>query len=210
VRFTASEIEAALATGHELRGIEVKSSGPSTSKQLFAKVTRAAISMGNIRDGGVVIVGLDDNDLAAMLPGLNENDLATWMAFDDISQRMAEYADPPLKLHVEKLELSSGAVVAVIEVAEFADLPHVCAREYADILRRGALYVRTRRMPQTAEIGSAAEMRELLDLATQKALRAYVETAQRAGVHLGTQAQRESEPSDDERFEEERRRGWDE
>jgi predicted HTH transcriptional regulator len=206
MRLSVNEIESALATGHELRGIEAKPAGPATSKHLFAKVTRAAISMGNLRDGGVVLVGLEDNDLAAMLPGLDADDLATWMAFDDVSQRMAEFADPPLKLHIEALELSTETVVAVIEVAEFADLPHVCSGDYGDVMRRGALYVRTRKMPQTADLASSAEMRDLLDLATQKALRAYVETAERAGVRIQAG---EPRPTDDELFEQERKRGWD-
>lgn len=203
---SAKEIESALAAGHELPGIEVKGAGPATEARLFAKVTRTALSMGNRRDGGYIVIGLDDTDLAAMLPGLSEDDLATWNEFDDLSRRMAEYADPPLNFRVEPVVLESGATVAVIEVAEFSQTPHLCARDWDTVLRRGALYVRTQRMPETAEIGSSAEMRELLDLASGKAMRAYIETAGRAGVHLTTQLP--DQPSDDQRFERERRRGW--
>jgi hypothetical protein len=205
---SAKEIETALDTGHELRALEVKGPLPATDPRFFAKVTRAALSMGNLRDGGHVVIGIADDDLGAMLPGLSPDDLATWVAFDDVSQRMAEYTDPPLRLHIEEFSLSTGAVVAVIEVGEFVDTPHLCASDYSGVLRRGAVYVRSLKMPQTAEIASSAEMRALLDLATQKALRSYVETAERAGVHL--QGSAGTALSDDELFKRERERGWDE
>lgn len=207
---TAEEIEAQLATGHEGTRLEVKGAHPSTDRRFLVKVARAALSMGNLRDGGHVVIGLDDADLAAMGPGLSPEDLASWMEFDSVSERMSEYADPPLKLHIERAELSTGATVAVIEVGEFTLTPHLCARDFEDIMRRGAVYVRTRRMPETAEIASFGEMRELLDLATQKALRAYVETAEQAGVHLTTEPGAGPPPTDDELFDAERERGWDE
>jgi hypothetical protein len=200
---SAEEIEAVLQGGHELRGVEVKGPGTATDGPLFAKVMRACISMGNHSDGGHVLVGLDDTNLQGMLPGLEPSAVAAWLDFDTISARMAEYADPPLRFRVDTRKLATGAVVAVFEVSEFADLPHVCVKDYSGVLRRGALYVRTRKMPQTAEIASADEMRELLDLATVKRLRAYVTIAERAAVQLV------GEPSAPDRFETERNRAWD-
>jgi len=51
-------------------------------------------------------------------------------------------------------------------------------------------------------------MREILDLATEKALRAFVERAQRAGVELSTQRPPEQSAADDDRYESERGRAW--
>lgn len=202
---SGGEVEAVLSAGNELRGLEVKGPGPATDGQLFAKVTRAALSMGNLRDGGHVVIGIADGDIGRMLPGLNPDDLVSWMAFDHVSRRMAEYADPPLRFSVADVLLSSGATVAVFEVSEFADIPHLCARDYGESLRRGALYVRSRKMPETAEIASSVEMRDVVDLATEKALRAYIGTAERAGLGLG---QATKEPSAVERYQAERERGW--
>src|SRR5713226_5049044 len=117
----AEEIEAALSGGYELRGFEVKGPGPRTDKQLFAKVTRAALSMGNLRDGGHVVIGIDDGDLPAMLPGLDADDLASWLEPDLVARNIAEYADPPLYLRIASVSLSNGVAVAVIQVFEFAD-----------------------------------------------------------------------------------------
>lgn len=204
---SAEEIEEALSSGYELRGLELKGPGPRTDAHLFAKVTRAALSMGNLRDGGHVIVGIADNDPAAMLPGLHAADLNSWLAYDDIARKLAEYADPPLRFNLARIDLSSGATVAVIEVLEFSDIPHLCSKSYTDVLRKGALYVRPRKVPETSEVASSVEMREIIDLAISKALRTFIETTERAGLTLTTARAQETR-TDDERYEEERERGW--
>jgi predicted HTH transcriptional regulator len=185
---TAQEVADSLRYGYELRGVEVKGPGPRTDKHLFAKVTRAALSMANLRDGGHVIIGIADDNVADMLPGLCDSDLSSWLAYDDIARKLANYADPPLRFDLDSVTLPGGANVAVMQVHEFADIPVLCAKDYLDVLRAGACYVRSRRVPETAEIPSAVEMRELLELATEKALRAYVERAENAGVILRSQS----------------------
>jgi hypothetical protein len=202
---TADEIEAVLARDYELRGFEIKGPGPRTDSQLFARVARACLGLGNLRDGGHVAIGIADDQSAAMRPGLEKSDLESW-SYDDLSRKLAEYADPPLRFDLATRRLSSGVDVVVVQVFEFDGTPHICAKDYPDVLRRGALYVRSRRVPETSEVPSAVDMRDLLDLATEKALRAYVQTAERAGLALlPTEG---ADVSDDEMFEAERRRGW--
>lgn len=211
---SADEIEAALRSGYELRGLELKGPGARKDSHLFAKVTRAALSLGNLRDGGHVVIGIEDGDPSAMLPGLSAADLASWLAYDDVARKLAVYADPPFHFAVEGIRLASGVDVAVIQIFEFADTPHLCAKDYQRqgsnelVLRRGALYVRPRKVPETSEVASLVEMRDVLQLATQKALRAYVETAERAGLSLAVPDGTPPGPSDDERYEAQRERGW--
>jgi predicted HTH transcriptional regulator len=202
---TAKQIEGRLEFGNEARGLELKGPGPRSDKHLLAKVARAALSLGNLRDGGHVIIGIDDGDPTKLGPGLEDDDLASWIAYDDLARNLANYADPPLKFNVAAIELSSGAKVAVIEVFEFADIPHFCAKEREGVLREGALYVRPRKVPETSEVASPVEMREIVELATQKALRAYVEMAERADVTLASGPR---PPSSDELYEAEEAQGW--
>lgn len=174
-----------------------------TDTHLFAKVTRAALSMGNLRDGGHVVIGIDDTDPAAMAPGLSDPELESWTAYDDVSRKLAEYATPPLSFEVAVRELTSGSRVVVIEVEEFADIPHLCAKDYPKVLRNGALYVRPRKVPETSEVAGVVEMREVLDIAAEKALRAYIGIAHRAGIDL-----RGGTPSDADLYEAEQTAGW--
>ena len=200
---SVAELEAVLRLGRETRGIEFKTAGMRTDPHLFAKVTRGALSMGNLRDGGHVVLGIEDSDPAAMKPGLSPAEFDSWMAYDDVSRKLAEYATPPLAFGISALDLSSGVRVVVIEVDEFADIPHLCAKDYPKVLRNGALYVRPRKVPESSEIAGLVEMREVLDIATEKALRAYVGTARRAGVELGS-----GTPSDADLYAAERDTGW--
>jgi hypothetical protein len=50
--------------------LELKGPGARTDKHLFAKVARAALGLGNLRDGGHLIIGIDDEDPKTLLPGL--------------------------------------------------------------------------------------------------------------------------------------------
>ncbi len=205
---SAEEIEEVLRGGYELRGFELKGPGSREDAHFFAKVARAVLGLGNLRDGGHVILGIGDVDPAAMGPGLDADDIASWLAYDDVARKLATYADPPVRFAVAERVLSSGAIVAVLEVFEFDDIPHFCAKDYPPALRKGALYVRPRKVPETSEIASSVEMREILDLATEKALRAFVERAQRAGVELSTQRPPKPSGPDDDRYESERGQAW--
>ncbi len=181
---TQAEVEEILVGERELRNFEVKGPGSRSDNAFAAKVIRAALSMGNLRDGGHVLIGINDERLGQMEPGMCDEEIATWMAVDDVARKFAEYSDPPLVLELAQRELGSGAHVVLIEVSEFADIPHLCARQYNSTLVKGALYVRSRGVAETVVVADPVEMREVLDLATEKALRRFIETTQRSGLEL--------------------------
>ena len=56
------EIAAFIAAGHEVRHVEFKGRGSTSDSEFVAKVARAAMAMANQRDGGYVIVGVDEAD----------------------------------------------------------------------------------------------------------------------------------------------------
>lgn len=206
---TPVEIEDILRLGYEQRHFELKGPGPRDDAQLMAKVIRTALSLGNLRDGGHIVIGIDDKDPASMLPGLTPEEAKSWRSYDDVSRKMAEYADPPMRFDLAEVVLSSsGAVVAVLEIAEFDDMPHICARQLDPTLRKGALYVRSRKVPETVVIPSSVEMREVLDLATEKALRSYVQRAQNAGLTLTPIAAEQAPPSASKSFAAQRKGAW--
>ena len=100
-----------------------------------------------------------------------------------------------MKFDLETLKYDGKAFV-VIQVSEFDDIPILCKKDYTDVLREGACYVRTRRKPETAEVPTQSEMRDLLELATIKALRKYVSVARAAGFEISEATKK----SDDQLF----------
>ena len=127
-------------------------------------------------------LGVEDQGNALNPVGLNEADLDTWN-YDNVADRIARYADPSVTFDLEVREYNGNRFV-VIQVDEFGDVPVLCKRAFDDVLRDGACYVRTRRKPETSDIPTQADMRDLLDLAIEKGIRRLLAQAQRAGLNV--------------------------
>ena len=199
---TEREFEDILALGHERRGTEFKGPGPRTDKSFFARIARAVLGMANRQDGGFIIIGLEDKNGVITPVGLNAVDLATWN-HDDVSTSLAAYADPSVSFDRQIL-VYKGTNHVILKVHEFEEIPVLCRQDYQKgndvILRKGACYVRSRHKPETSEIPSQEDMRDLLALATDKGVRKFVARAVKSGLlsisPLGTTA-----PADKESFE---------
>jgi predicted HTH transcriptional regulator len=176
---TDEEFGELLALGYERRGIEFKGPGPRTNP-LLAKVIRAVLGMVNQRDGGIVVIGVTDTSGVLTPAGLTDADLATWR-YDDVAAAVASFADPSVSFELEVRTFEARRFVA-LHVREFETIPVLCRRDYQGILRAGACYVRTRRKPETTEIPTQTEMRDLLQLATTKVLRSFIAQAVASGL----------------------------
>ena len=179
---TGEELARIINIGHEQSGTEFKGPG-SLSKsngQLIAQVVRAVLGMSNRRHGGRVIVGVREQGGTLESVGLADYELRTW-TFDMVADQLASYADPGVTFELEVVE-HNGKSCIVLQVEEFSDIPVLCKRQYGDVLRVGACYVRTRRKPETSEIPTQADMRDLLELAIEKGVIRYIEQARRVGL----------------------------
>ncbi len=190
------KFEELLSLGHELAGIEFKGPGSRKDKAFAAYVIRACLGMANRRGGGQIVIGVIQS--ASTHPegiGLSEAQASTWN-HDEISDTLSDYADPSVSFAAEHIAYKEKTFV-IITVSEFEDVPVICKKDYADILRKGACYVRPRRKPETSEIPTQEDMRDLLDLAVQKRLRSFISLANAAGMSPGTTPK----PLDDASFE---------
>jgi predicted HTH transcriptional regulator len=140
--------------------------------------------------------------------GLSDTDLATWR-YDDVAAALASYADPTISFDLYTREYQ-GKQFVVIEVQEFDELPILCKSAYQGpspgrqvILREGACYVRSRRKPETSEIPTQTEMREVLDLAIEKGVRRFLNRARAVGLLLPDDSA--ARDHDKERFEQQLR-----
>jgi predicted HTH transcriptional regulator len=183
---TEEQFAQILALGHETAGVEFKGPGSRTLKALLAKVVRAVLGMANRRDGGRVIVGVEESGNALIPRGLESDDLATWEQ-ESVTGALAAYADPYVEVHTEFLEYTGNKFV-IIAVEEFREVPVLCKKAFEPTLRDGACYVRRRGRIETSEIPTQAEMRELLELATEKRLRSFLRQAQGVGLSVGAEA----------------------
>jgi predicted HTH transcriptional regulator len=174
------DFAALLALGHETRGVEFKGPGSRTDKAFLAWVVRGVLGMANRSDGGRVIIGVEDHAGVLTPKGLDVAQLESWRSYDDVVASINEYASPRVSLERQRF-VFQGHNIVILQAAEFEDIPILCRKEYQSprgrdrttILRQGACYVRSRHKPETSEIPSEEEMRELLDLAIDKGVRGY-------------------------------------
>jgi predicted HTH transcriptional regulator len=185
-----------IALKHELRGVECKPPGPRTDKKLQASVIRAMLGMANHRDGGLVIIGVEDSLTSLEPVGLSSTDLASWKRYDDLASSAAEYTDPSINFELEIHEYAGNKYVLLI-VKEFEDIPVLCKKDYPEKLRKGACYVRSRRKPETIEVPTQEDMRDLLDLATEKRLTKFLTLSKSVGIEIqGTKTTSDKEQFD--------------
>lgn len=163
----------------EQRTFEVKQSGSMDDGPFLARVVRAAIAMANHQDGGTIVLGVEDGPPLRWV-GMSEDHRATWSNADAFADKLATYTDPPLAFEIGLHDDGDGCAFVVIEVEQFVDVPVICKRNYQGVLQEGLCYVRSRRKPESVPVPGQAEMRELLDLAAEKALRRILGIVERA------------------------------
>jgi hypothetical protein len=117
---------------------------------------------------------------------------------DNIGRAVAEYADPYARFELMKEEDQLGKKYVWIRVYEFEETPVICRKPSGNILSGGKIYTRTRRIPESAEVPSSAEMREILNMATERKLREFHQLANAAGLEF----LRTVTPTDEQAFEE--------
>ena len=86
-----------LITGGEAPGVEFKNARDRTAPS-FIEWTKAVLGMANRRDGGVIIIGVDNNGNAG---GLAAGQVGSWQNPDHTRQAIAPFADPYVYVDVE-------------------------------------------------------------------------------------------------------------
>jgi predicted HTH transcriptional regulator len=191
------EIKDFIHHGSEERYLEYKESIDWNDSEVKAKITKSILAMSNIQDGGVLVIGVKQKDGAFIPQGMSTEHLKSFDE-DNIKDYVSNYADAYVEFNVKTVD-DKGKEFVVIQVREFLEVPVICKKDGLCNLRKGAIYTRSRRKPETIEVPSQSEMREVVDLAVEKGIRKFMTRLVRVGItpSLG------EEPSDDRKFEEE-------
>lgn len=189
----SEEIGALIGLGREDRSLECKESQPWD--ELKSKIAKTALGMANIRDGGTIIVGVSQRSGSLVAQGMSQEHINTYDV-DKVQSYVNRFADPYVRLEMYIVPRDSQSFVAIV-VHEFDEIPVVCRRNGVG-LRQGAVYTRSYRMPETCEVPSQTEMREIIEIATDKGVRRFLERSHRAGLSTGGAIG----PTDAEKFDE--------
>lgn len=153
--------------------------------------------MANIRDGGWIVIGKEErSDGTFEKVGVTQTDYESYNS-DDVKDFVEEYADPYVNLSIQK-KIYDQKKFVVIRIQEFDNTPIICKRDWGEVLHRGKMYTRSRGKPETVEVPSETEMREIIDMAVDKENRKFFERLSNIGLlRLVTVP---SEPRDKELF----------
>lgn len=173
----------------EERFLEYKRSAPW--EELRLKVARSAMGMANITDGGTIIIGVAERDGGFIQEGVLDEHLSTYDG-DEVQAYVNSFADPYVRLELHHVPDEGRTFVAIV-VYEFDQIPVVCKRASGDLLRQGAIYTRSHRIPETCEVPTQTEMREITELATDKGIRRFITRLHRVGIPVEETAMRSDE-----------------
>lgn len=171
------QLEELLRTRREGLALELKRTMSWDDPATKGKVIRAALAMANLRDGGVLAFGLEQTPPGPLheLIGMAQADHDSFTQ-DGVTGTVNTHATPHVDLTVEHLRIDDRLFVAIV-VRQFADYPVICARDFVidgkPIVIRGRIYCRSRRTPESTEVQTADDMRDIIDLATARGLERY-------------------------------------
>ncbi len=173
---------AALELCQESRDVEFK--GPASFPSLKRHIARTAMAMSNLRDGGLIVIGVCESDGIWTLPGIDAQTLDTYDE-DGLNDYINALASPPIRVFIVRV-VHRQAEFLVIQVPEFEQTPVVCKKDVGSDFHRGRVYVRPPGKPATTAVRDAEDMQELLALATEKRTRALLHTMARLGMRPPT------------------------
>lgn len=153
--------------------------------ELKQGIPKDILAMSNLRDGGIIIIGVEESDNKWTRTGMTDEQLNTYNS-DDMIDHVNKYASPSMTFDVVKHTDDEGLKYLVIRAHEFEEKPFVCKRNFAGELREGAFYIRPLGKAESREVQTAEEMHDLLELSVEKRTRNFLRQIQRVGFDLKT------------------------
>jgi hypothetical protein len=159
----ANELIEILNRGHEAKDLDYK--GPiawdETNKKSCCELVKDILGMANTL-GGYLVIGVSETTDGYTWEGLTAEQANS---FDTtrVNRFLQNYADPPINTLLRKVK-QDDKVFVIIEVPRFTDTPHVCQKEFPQVLSATALYVRTDNN-ETAPLRSSADFRAIVEQA---------------------------------------------
>jgi hypothetical protein len=185
-------ITLALSRCQEQTWLDFKESQPW--EELRWRLLKTIMGMANLRDGGLIMVGVAERGNNWELTGIESSHLASY-DYDDIIDQLSKYASPQVTLDIVVHDHDDGNCYLAFHVRPFKDSPVVCRKNTPDDVKpkdrlaAAEIYVRpTIGKPQTVKVTDAAQVHDLLELAAEFRARRMLEVGKRIGLEPGETA----------------------
>ncbi len=182
-------IALALGRCQEQPWLDFKESQPWL--ELRWRLIKTIMGMANLRDGGLVLIGVAERENTWELTGIQQDHLNSFDV-DCIIDQLGKYASPQVVVDIVVHDHDDAKCYLAFHVHQFNDVPVVCRNnspddvKLKDRLSAGDIYVRpTSGTPRTEKVTDAARLHDLLELAAEFRARKMLEVGRRIGLVPG-------------------------
>jgi len=152
------------------------------------KIIKTSLAMSNQRDGGIIIIGVDENEGRWDLTGMRQEQISTYDP-DAILGQVNLFASPPITLDIVIHKGEEEKEYLIVHIDEFVEQPIVCKKDKHDsndnmIFREGAVYIRPIGKAETTEVNNDRQMHDLMELSSEKMTRKFLEKCSRVGIRI--------------------------
>ncbi|MBN1573487.1 MAG: ATP-binding protein [Deltaproteobacteria bacterium] len=157
-----NHFENILRRGYESKELDYKSpiKWDEKDKKASCEIVKDILAMANT-NGGWIVIGVKEIDNGFDFIGVTKEESKSFES-TRVNNFVQKYADPPINLKVVKIE-SENRDFVILEIPQFLTTPHICIKNYPDVLLSATLYVRTDNN-ESAPINSSHDLRNILEL----------------------------------------------
>jgi hypothetical protein len=178
-----TDLEFYIVHGKEERYLEYKRAMIWTNDLTKVKIAKAMMAMSNLNDGGVIVVGMRENEGMWVPESMTPEQVASFN-HDHVADYVNAHATPSVQFSIDPFMLDGNQFI-IIRVQGFDSFPVICKlpdRAGDETLDTGAIYFRSHRKVQSAAISSDEDSRELFSMVIEKGFSRHIERFHRLGL----------------------------
>src|SRR5271155_1225608 len=129
----SDQLTAILLQGHESKDLDYKGpmSWDEANKKSCCGLVKDILAMANTL-GGFIVIGVSEEATGYSFDGVSA-DQAKSFDTSRLNRFLQAYADPPINTLLRKVN-HAGKVFVIIEVPAFPDTPHICQKDFPEVL----------------------------------------------------------------------------
>jgi len=159
----------------------------ATWETLQISIIKTSLAMANLSRGGIVVVGVAQDEDAWRVTGVRDADMQTFDP-DNILDQINAFASPYIRMTTVRHSVSGCPDLLVLEIQPFDTTPVICKKNGPERsgIKAGTVYIRPAGgKAETRAVATAQEMHDLLDRAAELRSRVFLERTGRLGMIVG-------------------------
>lgn len=175
-KYTENRMAELLETGYELRSLEFKSPflwSDIKSRWLKENVVKAVLGMTNTRDGGEIIIGIEEikkgKNKELKPVGLTDNEFNSFKDYDAIKGYIDGFSYTETNFDISWGKFEKNKYI-IFTVRDFDEIPAICKKDSQekDVLKKNVIYTRSKKAPYSTIPTTDIELREIIHMAVDK------------------------------------------